>query len=194
MADYKLWKTIGRVVKKPGQIVLIVLTVAAVPLAWVHVLAHYWESGVLTVVVVLFLSALWELHQETRGHQDGPSPSEMAKIPDFTRDFLIANEMLSQQKGDAAQVDQWVQGVYTKLVAWNLSAAEKFRPVALVETPESQERRAAWFKENGDKSYGSRKGLINSLLKHSPPSIENDPQLERLKRYRDRLIEIVSPS
>jgi hypothetical protein len=195
MADYRLWRTLGRVVKKPGQIVLILATVAAVPLTWLHVLAHRWESVVLTIVVILFLSTLWELHQETKARPVTIPESEMAKIPDFTQEFMAANEMLGRPHGSREQTDLWVENVYAKLVKWNISAAETFRPVKIPETPESRERRQKWFSEHTPQLLSEHKKEIVEMaarIENSPPRAMHDPNLESLKRFRDRLLEIVN--
>jgi membrane protein YdbS with pleckstrin-like domain len=68
MAESKtlgVFKTIGRVLRWPVRIVLLLATIASVPLSWLHVMSRNWEAIALTVAVIFLLSAVWELHQET---------------------------------------------------------------------------------------------------------------------------------
>lgn len=113
--------------------------------------------------------------------------------PDLRPFVVRADAMLAQPVGHSAEVTQWIDDVYEVLFAWDMTIAHQFRPVELVPTAESLARRDAWLSSPAAKpALTSLLGMLNNPgTLPAPPSLGYDPQLVRLKKYLDKLLELV---
>ena len=165
----------------------------------------------LAAILAYFLSATWEriwnyarepIHElETRIRDLEARPSNAAPVsapdrpaPDFRPEIRAANEMLDQEHGDHGMVDGWISSVYDRLFAWNVAIALEFRPAQMVPTAESVARRNSWTRPpNSRPPLSSVLGMLNNpaFNEPSPPALEFDLELVRLRTFRDRLIRLV---
>ncbi len=104
--------------------------------------------------------------------------------PDFSPEWRERQRLLDTYTGspeDLAAIDDWIQAIYDKLLAWEPPKALAFRPDNVPLTPEAEmaaERLA-------------RSGLRGSqILKDFSAQHEQDPGLKKLKVYGERLAAI----
>ena len=109
--------------------------------------------------------------------------------PDFRPELRDANEMLDQEHGDHGIVDGWINGVYDRLFEWSVAIATEFRPPQMVATPESVARRESWTPPRPP--IGGVLAMLSNPTLNPMPALEFDPELVRLKTYRDRLLRLV---
>ncbi len=190
MAVRDLWKTAQRVTRLPVRIAVIVLTLASVPAAWLHWLSRDWMAAALTVVVVLLWNAMWELQKEAKTADERV---DLALRPDFGPEIREVNDLLGRGSVTTDRIDDWIARVYEKLLVWRPGAAEIFRPVRLIESPESIARRDEWLQSSQGKA-ANLKHVLDGLHVIMPPQPQFDSELVRLKESRDRLIGILDQS
>jgi len=117
----------------------------------------------------------------------GPAPN--------IRPFVVAaDEMLAQETGNEEAVTKWVDDVYKMLFDWDVTVAHQFRPIEMVPTRGSLALRNAWLASPEANPRPPLRAalamLSNPIFPPTGPSLQYDPQLMRLKRFRDRLLEL----
>lgn len=162
------------------------------------------SEAILALGLALILVALCMLPSMAWRFSRRPEPSTVVvttaerPAPDFRAAIRAADDMLTHEHGDQGLVDGWINAVYDRLFEWNVAIAHQFRPTQMVPTRESVERRSTWRRSaNAPKppladilARLNTPGLLG-VSEPSPPSLEYDPELLRLRTYRDRLLELV---
>jgi hypothetical protein len=86
--------------------------------------------------------------------------------------------------------------VYKVLFEWDITVAHQFRPIEMMPTPGSLALRNSWLASSEANPRPPLRDVLAmlgnpSIFPPTGPSLQYDPQLIRLKRFRDRLLELV---